>query len=39
MKFGGVEDSVKLEVAREVKLEGSRVNSLCDLKEVNESSR
>jgi hypothetical protein len=31
VKFGGVKDLVKLEVAREVKLKGSGVNSLYDL--------
>jgi hypothetical protein len=36
MKFEGVEDLVKLKVAREAKLKDSRINSLYDLKETNE---
>jgi hypothetical protein len=39
VKFGGVKDSVKLEIAWEVKLKGGRVNNPHDLKEANESSR
>jgi hypothetical protein len=39
VEFGGMEDSVKLEVAWEAKLEGSRVNNPHDLERVNESGR
>jgi hypothetical protein len=38
MKFGGVKDLVKLEIAWKAKLKGSRVNNLYDLKRVNESN-
>jgi hypothetical protein len=39
MKFGGVKDSVELEVAWKAKLKSSGINNLHDLKETNESSR
>jgi hypothetical protein len=39
VKFGRVEDLVKLEIAWEAKLKGSRVNHPYDLKGANKSSR
>jgi hypothetical protein len=39
MKFGGVKDLVKLEIAWKAKLKDSRVNNPHDLKEANEPSR
>jgi hypothetical protein len=39
IEFGGMKDSVKLEVAWEAKLKGSRVNNPHDLERANEPSR